>query len=200
MKNKHFLLGGIIGLILGLMISPVLFRGSVYKCGPAKSGEMAQSIDRHFIEQMIPHHQGAITMAELALEKTKYPEIKSFAQGIIDAQQREITDMKKWYMEWFGSDVSAVQTHTMADHSIMENHMHMDSMSGDMAALSTAENFDLEFVRQMIPHHEMAVMMAQMLQASTNRQEMKTLADQIITSQSREIDMMRSWAKAWSAE
>ncbi len=77
--------------------------------------------------------------------------------------------------------------------------MHMEGMEGDTAVLQSVSDaeFDREFIEQMIPHHEMAIMMAQMLQASTDRNEMKELADNIITSQSREIEMMRSWLTSW---
>jgi uncharacterized protein (DUF305 family) len=77
--------------------------------------------------------------------------------------------------------------------------MHMDGMEGDAGVLKSvsATEFDREFIQQMIPHHEMAIMMAQMLQASSERPEMKELADNIITSQSREIEMMRGWLKSW---
>jgi uncharacterized protein (DUF305 family) len=77
--------------------------------------------------------------------------------------------------------------------------MHMGGMTGDTDDLKTvaAADFDREFINQMIPHHEMAVMMASMLQATTERSEMKTLADNIITSQSREIEIMRGWLDAW---
>ncbi|MSR71678.1 MAG: DUF305 domain-containing protein [Candidatus Taylorbacteria bacterium] len=53
-------------------------------------------------------------------------------------------------------------------------------------------HIDRHFIEQMIPHHEMAVMMAQMLQGSTDRPEMKQLVDNIITSQTKEIEMMRT--------
>src|SRR3989337_1372929 len=46
----------------------------------------AESIDAHFIEQMIPHHEDAITMANLALINAKRPEIKKLSQNIIDSQ------------------------------------------------------------------------------------------------------------------
>jgi uncharacterized protein (DUF305 family) len=159
---------------------------------------MMGSIDKHFIEQMIPHHEGAIEMAQLALEKAKRPETKTLANGIIAAQQKEITDMKAWYKQWFGTDVPVVGQHTMNGHMMGGSMTHMDGMAGDMETLKNAKDFDLEFVKQMIPHHEMAVMMAQMLQGSTNRSEMKTLAQNIITSQNQEIEMMRGWVTAWS--
>jgi uncharacterized protein (DUF305 family) len=211
MQTKSLVVGGVVGLILGLIISPTIFQGGGMMNGSARFGigggrgdQMMTNIDRHFIEQMIPPHDGAIEMAELALEKSKRPEILSLANGIISAQKKEINDMNAWYKDWFGTEVpdSAQSTtgggHMMNNGHMMGGGMHMDSMSGDLEALKNSKNFDLEFINQMIPHHEMAVMMAIMLKGSTNRPEMAELADNIITSQTREIEMMRSWATAWS--
>ena len=77
--------------------------------------------------------------------------------------------------------------------------MHMGGMEGDTNVLQNVSeaHFDREFIEQMIPHHEMAIMMAEMLRASTVRDEMKELANNIITSQSREIEMMRGWLTSW---
>jgi uncharacterized protein (DUF305 family) len=47
-------------------------------------------LDVMFIDMMTPHHQGALAMAEDALAKAEHPEVKQFAQAIIDAQTREI--------------------------------------------------------------------------------------------------------------
>ena len=159
-------------------------------------GQSARSgIDRHFIEQMIPHHEGAIAMAELALQKSKRPEILSLSKDIIESQTREINGMRAWYQEWFGTEVPADDGASMG--MMHGGGMHMQGMEGDMAALESAADFDKEFLSQMIPHHEMAVMMGAMLASGTKRDEMKTLADNIITSQSREIEMMRSWLATW---
>lgn len=149
---------------------------------------MSQNIDQHFIVQMIPHHEGAIEMAKVALERSKRPEVISLAKGIIEAQTREIDDMKSWYQSWFGSAPPAGGMGMMMGG--------MTGNTGELESVSAAE-FDGEFLSQMTPHHEMAIMMAGMLAASTNRPEMKTLADNIITSQSREIEMMRSWLASW---
>ena len=54
-----------------------------------------------------------------------------------------------------------------------------------------------EFIEQMIPHHQMAIMMAQMLKSGTVRPEMQQLAENIITSQSKEIHDMQGWYRSW---
>lgn len=179
---------GIIGLGVGYLMWGQRPVAPIAAHGMGDGSMMSQNIDQHFITGMIPHHEGAIEMARRALERSKRPEVLSLAQGIIAAQTKEIGDMRAWYADWFGS---APPTAGMG--------MHMEGMEGDadaLAAVSDAE-FDREFLSQMIVHHEMAVVMAQMLAASTARAEMRQLADAIITSQSQEIDMMRGWISAW---
>ncbi len=57
--------------------------------------------DLAFIENMIPHHQSAIDMAEVALENTDNPQIQNLAQEIITAQEQEIAQMEQWREEWY---------------------------------------------------------------------------------------------------
>jgi uncharacterized protein (DUF305 family) len=188
-------------LIVGLLVGYVVGSGSA---NPDRDGmgmmygdnnQSNENADRIFIEQMIPHHEGAIAMAELAATKAKTSEIKSLAKDVIEAQTREINDMKSWYKTWYGTDVPV----RSAGGGMMMGHngMHMESFAGDLDELAQAKNFDLEFVNQMIPHHEMAIMMAQMMLGGTERKELKDLADQIVTSQTREIQMMQGWQKTW---
>lgn len=73
----------------------------------------------------------------------------------------------------------------------------MMSEDADIERLKNASPFDKEFIEQMIPHHQMAVMMAQMMLQASDRDEIRTLAQNIITSQSREITQMREWHKQW---
>lgn len=55
----------------------------------------AKAFDNAFIKMMIPHHEGAIEMARVELDKGTDPELKQLAQDIIDAQQREIEEMRE---------------------------------------------------------------------------------------------------------
>jgi len=63
-------------------------------------GKSGDSFDRAFIQMMIPHHQDAINMANMALENAKHDEMKNLARDIISAQQREIDMMKQWEKDW----------------------------------------------------------------------------------------------------
>lgn len=63
-------------------------------------GKTGDAFDEAFLEMMIPHHQGAIDMAELALKNAGHAELKTMANGIISAQQEEIDQMNGWLSAW----------------------------------------------------------------------------------------------------
>ncbi len=60
------------------------------------SGKMTGDPDHDFVVMMIPHHQGAIDMAEVELKYGKDPELRTLCQRIIVAQRKEIAQMKAW--------------------------------------------------------------------------------------------------------
>ena len=165
--------------------------------GTTSQNQIMGSIDSHFIEQMIPHHDDAILMADLALQKAKHSEIKQLAQDIKRTQSEEIEQMRVWYKSWYGKDVPDVFSGT--GHSMGSGMMRMGMMGDatDIEKLKNASDFDKAFIEEMIPHHQMAVMMAQMLQGITNRSEMEQLAKNIIDAQTREINLMRDWYRQW---
>lgn len=190
-KNTHitvavlFIIGLGIGYYFGVAqkTAPQAGMHMMPDGGMMKDGKMGGAADQHFIVEMIPHHQGAIDMAKIALERSKQPEVLKLANDIIGAQTKEINDMTSWYKNWYGTDVPPGSM-----------NMHMAGMSGDLPVLQgkSGSDFDREFLTQMIPHHEMAIMMAQMIRSS-DRPEMRQLAESIVTSQAKEIEMMRGW-------
>ena len=56
--------------------------------------------DKAFIEMMISHHEGAVAMAELIPSRAKHDEVKQLGEAIIEAQTKEIKDMKQWQQDW----------------------------------------------------------------------------------------------------
>jgi uncharacterized protein (DUF305 family) len=169
-----------------------------------------QQVDQHFIQMMIPHHQGAVDMANLALSKATHPELKKLAQSIKTSQTQEIQEMKGWYKKWYGTDVPTTSSMKMPMHSGTGTNQGMPMNSGlgmdmmgmmgmmnmDLTALKNAPNFDQVFIGEMIPHHQMAVMMAAMVLASPHP-ELRNLGKAIIQAQSAEIEQMLKWQKAW---
>lgn len=65
----------------------------------------AKPFDKKFIDMMVPHHQGAITMAKAELAKGKDPSLRDIANKIISAQQAEVTKMQSWRKKWYGSSM-----------------------------------------------------------------------------------------------
>lgn len=207
-NNK--ILYGIGGIVIGLILAGVFYPMMRYSgfgmmnwrnntiSDQRVNGnvQVASTIDKHFIEQMIPHHEGAIAMANLALKKATHPEIKTLATAIIAAQTAEIQSMNGWYQDWFGTSVPKVSTGMMSGGMMSQNGMHMGGQE-DMTVLENATDFDKAFIKEMIPHHQLAIMMANMLQSGTNRPEMQQLAKNIISSQSKEIQQMQAWYVQW---
>lgn len=211
--NKDAMPYGVIGLLVGVVLTIGVVgahhnfhvgemmgsrENSSRTDSQSSSQGMMGNIDRHFIEQMIPHHEDAITMADIALEKAQHQEIKDLAKNIKTSQSAEIREMQAWYKNWFSKDVPKNST-VMGGHGMGTGSMHMGMMGddSDMEGLKNSSSFDKTFIEEMIPHHQMAVMMANMLLASTSRPEMKKLAQDIISAQTKEINEMREWARVW---
>jgi uncharacterized protein (DUF305 family) len=201
MKNKSVMWGVALiaaGLVLG--IATMLVWGGGMWAGPATGfpggGEWATgSVERHFLEEMIPHHEDAVAMAQLALARAEHPELKQLAGTIERDQTREIEQMRTWYRSWYGVDAPAAEAETGRRGGwMMGGMMHDDT---DIAALEAAAEFDKEFIEQMIPHHQMAVMMANMLLARSDRPEMQDLARAIIETQTAEVEQMADWYESW---
>jgi uncharacterized protein (DUF305 family) len=147
-----------------------------------------------FIDGMIVHHQSAIDMAEVALDRAEHEEILELAEQIIAAQQSEIDRMREWRSEWFG-DVP--ETGGMPG---MEHAAGMDMTSEELERLRDADPFDRAFIDMMIPHHESAVMMAEGLRMMTDRPELLQLIEDIMETQQAEIEQMREWRRDWYGE
>jgi uncharacterized protein (DUF305 family) len=148
--------------------------------------------DKALIDAMVPHHQGAIAMARVALENAKHNEIKELSRNIVSTQQSEIEELKSIKKEEFGT-------------SNVPMEMSMEQMRGmgmmmDPQSLAKENPFDEAFIDAMIPHHQSAIYMAQVASEESKIPEIKELAQNIMSAQKREIEQMRRWREQWYQE
>jgi uncharacterized protein (DUF305 family) len=161
-------------------------------------GPKDENFDLRFIDGMTPHHEGAVVMAQEALQKSQRPEMKQLAQGIIDAQQKEIAEMKQWRQSWYPkADATPMMYSAEMGHMMPMSEEMKSSMMMNVDLGAADDQFDLRFLNAMIPHHQAAVTMAQETLEKSDRPEIKQLAQAIISSQQQEISQMQQWKKAW---
>jgi uncharacterized protein (DUF305 family) len=156
------------------------------------SAQSDRDAERGFLEAMVPHHDSAIEMAEVAVERAEAPEIKKLAEAIRDAQEPEIEQMRKIHERLFGSALKP----NMAGHEALGLSAEEAGMAGHeemMKELETADPFDRAFIDAMVPHHEGAVKMAEVVLTKTEDAELKKLAQTIIDTQNREISEMNDF-------
>jgi uncharacterized protein (DUF305 family) len=153
--------------------------------------------DQQFIDMMVPHHIGAVAMAQIALTRAEHPELKTLANGIIASQNTEIGQMKQWRTAWYGSDQTPPMDQMQMLPGMDRNMMSGGMMSSDIKNLQAASPFDRAFLQAMIPHHQSAIAGAKLEQEKGMHPELKQLAGTIITDQQKEIDQMQGWLKAW---
>ena len=163
--------------------------------GPGFGRMGMQAADQHFIAMMIPHHDGAIAMAELALTRAKRPQIKALAEKIKASQTAENAQMRRWYRQWYGTDVPTWAAFGMGMG--MGAGIGMPGMATSLEALKRAPDFDRAFIEQMIPHHRMGVMMATHAQWNTQHSELRELEAAMVRVQSQEIEQMVQWYRQW---
>ena len=154
--------------------------------------ENGEYCDERFIDAMVPHHQGAIEMAEVALENAEHEEVQALAEDIVSAQEAELEELKSIKREEFGtSEVPA---------GLSAEEMEGMGMMMDPRELADQEPFDRTFIDNMIPHHESAIEMANMALKESENPEIREIAGAIVGAQEKEIAQMQRWREEWYPE
>lgn len=149
--------------------------------GGATTTAAGNGVDRAFVEEMIPHHESAVDMAEIATERGQSDFVRSLADDIIRTQNAEISTMRTIASELDSAGVEP-QAGAMGEHG--------GGMDTDVSSLRTADPFEQAFIDMMVPHHQSAIEMARVVLDQGESAEVKQLAEQIIAAQAREIRAM----------
>ena len=159
---------------------------TISACGSSDSTENA---DVMFAQMMIPHHEQAIELADLALNPAAGASeaVRELATQIKDAQDPEIAFMKNWLSE----QNEPLVADDGVDHSSMMSGMLTIEELDALRTLTGAE-FDQAWIAGMIAHHEGAIDMAETVQKDGSDDEIAELAAAIVAGQSAEIATLKA--------
>jgi uncharacterized protein (DUF305 family) len=163
--------------------------GGAADSGTAKFNEA----DVKFAQDMIPHHEQAVQMAQLADGRAASAEVKELARDIEAAQAPEIDQMRQWLESW-GEDVpsESMDHGDMGHDSPAEMPGMMDADELDELAQARGAEWDEMFLTQMIEHHEGAIEMARTERADGENPDALALAEKVEKDQQAEISTMES--------
>ncbi len=196
--KKTGILGTIIVVLVGVVIVMAVSSNSndghfgMNHSSMMDSDEKADSsnltgADIMFLQMMIPHHQQAVDISNLALTKSKDAELLALATAIRDGQADEIFQMKQWLAD--------------AGASLDMGHSMGDSMGGmlneqQLAALKNASGstFDRLWLEGMTGHHDGALHMTQMIEDASNP-TIKKFGQDIVALQTAQIEQMKEMLK-----
>ncbi|KQZ88447.1 hypothetical protein ASD62_03075 [Phycicoccus sp. Root563] len=154
----------------------------------ATSAARVDPADVMFAQSMVPHHQQAVEMANLALTRASSADVKALATKIKAAQDPEIATMNGWLSQW-GAPTGSADMNGMAG---MDHGSDGMMSQADMTKLSQASGaqFDRMWLTMMIAHHQGALTMAKDVLTTTKDTQVRTLAQSIVDGQTKEITTM----------
>jgi uncharacterized protein (DUF305 family) len=175
----------------------------------------SEPYDLRFIDEMIMHHQGAIMSVQMMITSSTHPELRDLGSRIVKNQQQQIDQMKAWWKQWYpnaptpaadmgsmmtmtGTMVPGMMNTTTPMPGMSDGMMNGGMMSGGMmGGMMGGAGSDRMFLQMMIPHHQLAIDMAQDALKNAQHEELKGLARAIISGQSAEITEMEGYLKTW---
>lgn len=157
----------------------------------AQGAEPAQQMsaarfERMFLESMPDHHNMAVQMSQICLEKTQRAELRALCQQIINTQQREIGLMQGWLNTWYGLQ--------KAPQTSKDSREMLDRLR----ALNMAD-FEKQYMIMMIRHHWQATSQSGdcVERAHDLHRDLEALCEGMIEDQVDEIRKMRDWLCDW---
>jgi uncharacterized protein (DUF305 family) len=195
MKNNRLTIAllSVIAVLLAGILGVVILKenGSMdmgHDMGSHMSGSSNSSdtgftgADTMFLQMMIPHHQQAVDISEVALKVSKNAELLALAKIIMRDQKSEILQMKSW-LQLAGS--SEDMGHSMKNMGGMLGEEELKALNE-----ATGKEFDVLWLKGMIGHHDGAIHMSEMIRDASNL-EIKAFGEKIVKDQSAQITQMK---------
>lgn len=173
---------GLLAAFSGLVLAPPASADA-----PASDPE-ATSFEVEFLTMMIDHHQMAVHMSEMCVDKAIHEQLVGLCESIMTSQAAEIAQMQAWLADWYGID----------HEPSMDDPAHHEQM--ERLATLSGEEFEVAFLEMMVEHHAMAVIEGRECLREAAHRELRRLCAGIVGTQLREIVRMQVWLCLWYDE
>ena len=141
------------------------------------------SITLYFIQGMIPHHEGAIKMCENLLTYSNHSKLQEMAQEMIQKQTSQIEIMRK-----IATTTSYIESNLNEFNKYRSCFLEVTHQMGNRMKMACRSNdIHLNFINEMIPHHEGAIKMCKNLIKYSIDERLEKLAREIIEEESQGI-------------
>lgn len=151
-----------------------------------------RNVNLDFVLEMIPHHEGGINMAKAIVKYGSNPEVKKIAENIITSQESQIPIMQQLKAKFEKEKPSSKAD---SEKYLEEYNKVKDKMFKEMQGVEITNNVDANFLQEMIYHHEGAIGMAKDILKYTKDPELRKLAENIVTTQSKGVEEMTALLK-----
>ena len=198
--KKTGILGGIIIVLAGLVIAMTassnsndevsgMHHSTMMGSDENKGSSNLTGADIMFLQMMIPHHQQAVDISNLAMKTSKDAELLALAKKIAADQAAEIIQMKAWL-----NDAGATMDmgHSMEGMGGMLNDAELSALNAE-----TGSKFDLLWLKGMTGHHDGAIHMVTMIRDASNP-EIKAFGEKVVADQTAQIEQMKAMIKRLS--
>lgn len=157
--------------------------------GPAAAGGPAQDasgarFEVRFMTGMVDHHEMAMEMGEICLDKAVHSELVSMCEDVIATQTAEREDLLTWLSTWYG--VSHEPQMTPGQERQMDKLMEL-----------SGADFEVAFMESLIRHHALAVVRAERCRDQGGHASLLAMCGDIVAAQSAEISMLQTWLCDW---
>lgn len=166
------------------MLQPDPTSPTAYDFGETLAGLEGEQLEITFLAEIIPHHQAAIEMSELELERGVSPDIRTHAENIIANQQHQIEQFTRWLEEWYG---------LTPEEAMAQAPEETQTMIEELSAVEAGEDFDVAFVQKMIPHHQAGIIELLEPQSRAPHAQLRVAAAAGITTQQAQVADFRTW-------
>ena len=146
-----------------------------------------------FLNEMIPHSEAAVSMAENILKYGKNEQVKKLAETILREQLNGIAQMEELKSRLEANP----QVNKQAEAAYLKSYITIyNTMIAAMESAKPTGNIDRDFLTEMLPHQNAAIQMGNNILRYTQNRELRTIVQNMMTKQQKQVTGLNNLLKA----